>query len=86
MSIKRKKGAGRAGQCNFVPASVHVSRVVNRSQELSWLWMEMTSDDIKVIAHGINVADVKKLQDVGIYTCNGLMMYTKGEQLESVQL
>ncbi|KAI8029836.1 hypothetical protein LOK49_LG01G01708 [Camellia lanceoleosa] len=31
----------------------------------------------KLIAHGINVGDVKKLQDVGIYTCNGLMMHTK---------
>ncbi|CAL5357376.1 unnamed protein product [Camellia sinensis] len=30
-----------------------------------------------MIAHGINAADVKKLQDVGIYTCNGLMMHTK---------
>ncbi|GMP41920.1 hypothetical protein CsSME_00011848 [Camellia sinensis var. sinensis] len=25
----------------------------------------------------INVGDVKKLQDAGIYTCNGLMMHTK---------
>ncbi|KAI8008180.1 putative deoxyribonuclease TATDN1 [Camellia lanceoleosa] len=31
----------------------------------------------RVTAHGINAADVKKLQDVGIYTCNGLMMHTK---------
>ncbi|KZV54457.1 hypothetical protein F511_09772, partial [Dorcoceras hygrometricum] len=30
-----------------------------------------------VIAHGINAGDVKKLQDAGIYTCNGLMMHTK---------
>ncbi|KAI8026799.1 hypothetical protein LOK49_LG02G01352 [Camellia lanceoleosa] len=30
-----------------------------------------------MIAHGINVGDVKKLQDAGIYTCNGLMMHTK---------
>ncbi|GJV33362.1 hypothetical protein Tco_1393762 [Tanacetum coccineum] len=28
-------------------------------------------------AHGINALDVKKLQDAGIYTCNGLMMHTK---------
>ncbi|GMY06264.1 2-c-methyl-d-erythritol 4-phosphate cytidylyltransferase, chloroplastic [Fagus crenata] len=31
----------------------------------------------KLIAQGINVGDVKKLQDAGIYTCNGLMMHTK---------
>ncbi|CAL5392750.1 unnamed protein product [Camellia sinensis] len=31
----------------------------------------------KLIAHGINAGDVKKLQDAGIYTCNGLMMHTK---------
>uniref|UniRef100_A0A803MSX9 DNA meiotic recombinase 1 n=1 Tax=Chenopodium quinoa TaxID=63459 RepID=A0A803MSX9_CHEQI len=31
----------------------------------------------KLIAHGINAGDVKKLQDAGIYTCNGLMMQTK---------
>ncbi|CAL5356716.1 unnamed protein product [Camellia sinensis] len=30
-----------------------------------------------VIAHGINVGDVKKLQDARIYTCNGLMKHTK---------
>ena len=30
-----------------------------------------------VTAHGINAGDVKKLQDAGIYTCNGLMMHTK---------
>ncbi|XP_060215789.1 meiotic recombination protein DMC1 homolog, partial [Lycium barbarum] len=29
----------------------------------------------KLISHGINVGDVKKLQDAGIYTCNGLMMH-----------
>lgn len=28
-------------------------------------------------SHGINAGDVKKLQDAGIYTCNGLMMHTK---------
>ncbi|RRT62151.1 hypothetical protein B296_00016731 [Ensete ventricosum] len=27
-----------------------------------------------VIAQGINSGDIKKLQDAGIYTCNGLMM------------
>ncbi|KAL6522683.1 Meiotic recombination protein dmc1 [Orobanche hederae] len=31
----------------------------------------------KLTAHGINAGDVKKLQDAGIYTCNGLMMHTK---------
>ncbi|XP_019173889.1 PREDICTED: meiotic recombination protein DMC1 homolog [Ipomoea nil] len=30
-----------------------------------------------VTSHGINAGDVKKLQDAGIYTCNGLMMHTK---------
>ncbi|XP_074307213.1 meiotic recombination protein DMC1 homolog isoform X1 [Silene latifolia] len=31
----------------------------------------------KLITHGINAGDVKKLQDAGIYTCNGLLMHTK---------
>ncbi|KAG0580661.1 hypothetical protein KC19_4G190400 [Ceratodon purpureus] len=31
----------------------------------------------KLIAQGINAGDLKKLQDAGIYTCNGLMMNTK---------
>uniref|UniRef100_A0A1J3DGV1 Meiotic recombination protein DMC1 homolog n=1 Tax=Noccaea caerulescens TaxID=107243 RepID=A0A1J3DGV1_NOCCA len=31
----------------------------------------------KLIAQGINAGDVKKLQDAGIHTCNGLMMRTK---------
>ncbi|XP_021691994.1 meiotic recombination protein DMC1 homolog isoform X2 [Hevea brasiliensis] len=31
----------------------------------------------KLIAQGINAGDIKKLQDAGIYTCNGLMMHTK---------
>ncbi|KAH9299401.1 hypothetical protein KI387_031083, partial [Taxus chinensis] len=31
----------------------------------------------KLTTHGINAGDVKKLQDAGIYTCNGLMMHTK---------
>ncbi|WRX21049.1 DNA recombination and repair protein Rad51-like [Theobroma cacao] len=31
----------------------------------------------KLISAGINAGDVKKLQDAGIYTCNGLMMHTK---------
>ncbi|CAN1808181.1 Meiotic recombination protein DMC1 homolog [Linum perenne] len=31
----------------------------------------------KLISQGINAGDVKKLQDAGIYTCNGLMMHTK---------
>ncbi|WJX62209.1 Meiotic recombination protein dmc1 [Trifolium repens] len=30
-----------------------------------------------VISQGINAGDVKKLQDAGIFTCNGLMMHTK---------
>jgi len=32
---------------------------------------------VTVISQGINAGDVKKLQDAGIYTCNGLMMHTK---------
>ncbi|XP_057873539.2 meiotic recombination protein DMC1 homolog [Cryptomeria japonica] len=31
----------------------------------------------KLTVQGINAGDVKKLQDAGIYTCNGLMMHTK---------
>ncbi|GAV83096.1 Rad51 domain-containing protein, partial [Cephalotus follicularis] len=31
----------------------------------------------KLISQGINASNVKKLQDAGIYTCNGLMMHTK---------
>ncbi|KAK1309854.1 hypothetical protein QJS10_CPA08g00271 [Acorus calamus] len=31
----------------------------------------------KLISQGINAGDIKKLQDAGIYTCNGLMMHTK---------
>ncbi|EHA8592357.1 putative Meiotic recombination protein DMC1 [Cocos nucifera] len=31
----------------------------------------------KLISQGINAGDIKKLQDAGIYTCNGLMMQTK---------
>ncbi|CAK7327134.1 unnamed protein product [Dovyalis caffra] len=31
----------------------------------------------KLINQGINAGDVKKLQDAGIYTCNGLMMFTR---------
>ncbi|PNY04123.1 meiotic recombination protein DMC1 [Trifolium pratense] len=31
----------------------------------------------KLISQGINAGDVKKLQDAGIFTCNGLMMHTK---------
>ncbi|KAK4729585.1 hypothetical protein R3W88_022573 [Solanum pinnatisectum] len=37
-------------------------------------WFE-SSD--KLISHGINVEDVKKFQEAGIYTCNGLMMHIK---------
>lgn len=32
---------------------------------------------VLVVAQGINAGDVKKLQDAGIHTCNGLMMHTK---------
>lgn len=32
---------------------------------------------LAVISQGINAGDVKRLQDAGIYTCNGLMMHTK---------
>ncbi|KAF8038036.1 hypothetical protein BT93_B0788 [Corymbia citriodora subsp. variegata] len=31
----------------------------------------------KLISQGINAGDVKKLQDAGIYTCNGLLMRTE---------
>ncbi|AES96842.1 DUF4378 domain protein [Medicago truncatula] len=31
----------------------------------------------KLIFQGINAGDVKKLQDAGIFICNGLMMHTK---------
>lgn len=34
-----------------------------------------------VIAQGINAGDLKKLQDAGIFTCNGLMMNTKKADL-----
>ncbi|KAK3040574.1 hypothetical protein RJ639_029020 [Escallonia herrerae] len=37
----------------------------------------VSSLSIVFTAHGINAGDVKKLQDAGIYTCNGLMMHTK---------
>ncbi|KAH0646554.1 hypothetical protein KY284_034438 [Solanum tuberosum] len=37
-------------------------------------WFE-SSD--KLISHGINVGDVKKFQEAGIYTCSGLMMHIK---------
>ncbi|KAL3748958.1 hypothetical protein ACJRO7_010103 [Eucalyptus globulus] len=36
-----------------------------------------TIDKQTFISQGINAGDVKKLQDAGIYTCNGLMMHTK---------
>nr|XP_010324847.1 meiotic recombination protein DMC1 homolog [Solanum lycopersicum] len=31
----------------------------------------------KLISPGINVGDVKKFQEAGIYTCNGLIMHMK---------
>lgn len=37
----------------------------------------LISSVVAVISQGINAGDVKKLQDAGIYTCNGLMMQTK---------
>lgn len=30
-----------------------------------------------VIAQGVNAGDLKRLQDAGIYICNGLMINTK---------
>lgn len=39
-----------------------------------------------VISQGINAGDVKKLQDAGIYTCNGLMMHTKKVLESSAQV
>ena len=32
---------------------------------------------LAVTSHGINAGDVKKLQEDGVYTCNGLLMRTK---------
>ncbi|KAB5545046.1 hypothetical protein DKX38_013158 [Salix brachista] len=66
--------------------SVHVM-VVFRAEEQNQLQLvereEMDDEDDlfeaidKLINQGINAGDVKKLQDAGIYTCNGLMMFTK---------
>ncbi|KAG5415570.1 hypothetical protein IGI04_003137 [Brassica rapa subsp. trilocularis] len=36
-----------------------------------------TMNYLKRLTNGINAGDVKKLQDAGIHTCNGLMMHTK---------
>lgn len=41
---------------------------------------------LAVIAQGINAGDIKKLQDAGIYTCNGLMMHTKKVQRFLIQV
>ncbi|XP_063939112.1 meiotic recombination protein DMC1 homolog isoform X4 [Daucus carota subsp. sativus] len=57
----------------------------NRSEEQLQLVQREEIDDEeelfemidKLTNHGINSGDVKKLQDAGIYTCNGLMMHTK---------
>ncbi|KAK7259671.1 hypothetical protein RIF29_25284 [Crotalaria pallida] len=35
------------------------------------------ANGLKLFHDDINAGDVKKLQDAGIYTCNGLMMHTK---------
>lgn len=61
--------------------------VVFRAEEQNHLQLmereEMDGEDDlfeaieKLINQGINAGDVKKLQDAGIYTCNGLMMFTK---------
>ncbi|KAH7522245.1 hypothetical protein FEM48_Zijuj07G0118000 [Ziziphus jujuba var. spinosa] len=61
--------------------------MVRRSEEQSQLQLVEREDiedeeDLfesidKLISQGINAGDVKKLQDAGIYTCNGLMMHTK---------
>ncbi|XP_074307212.1 uncharacterized protein LOC141642332 [Silene latifolia] len=55
-----------------------------QSQEMQLVQREQLEDDEdlfktidKLITHGINAGDVKKLQDAGIYTCNGLLMHTK---------
>ncbi|XP_028751381.1 meiotic recombination protein DMC1 homolog isoform X1 [Neltuma alba] len=60
---------------------------ISRSEESSQLQLVEREDvedeeDLfeavdKLVAQGINAGDVKKLQDAGIYTCNGLMMHTK---------
>ncbi|PPD70934.1 hypothetical protein GOBAR_DD32185 [Gossypium barbadense] len=60
---------------------------LNRAEEASQLQLVEREDiddeeDLfeaidKLITAGINAGDVKKLQDAGIYTCNGLMMHTK---------
>ncbi|TVU27018.1 hypothetical protein EJB05_29596, partial [Eragrostis curvula] len=40
----------------------------------------------RVISQGINIGDVKKLQDVGIFTCNGLIVHSKKSLKESMDL
>lgn len=51
------------------------------AQTIFLVWYQVFVSDstflFSVISHGINAGDVKKLQDAGIYTCNGLMMQTK---------
>lgn len=42
-----------------------------------YIWKSSFGIFCAVTSHGINAGDVKKLQDAGIYTCNGLMMHTK---------
>ncbi|KAJ0963337.1 hypothetical protein J5N97_028459 [Dioscorea zingiberensis] len=51
--------------------SLFLLQRVSRSR---WI---VLGDPCKVIAQGINARDIKKLQDAGIYTVNGLMMHTK---------
>ncbi|TVU03522.1 hypothetical protein EJB05_50918, partial [Eragrostis curvula] len=40
----------------------------------------------RVISQGINIGDVKKLQDVGIFTCNGLIVHSKKSLKEIMDL
>ena len=40
-------------------------------------WYPCSVARLAVTSHGINAGDVKKLQEDGVYTCNGLLMRTK---------
>lgn len=53
--------------------------LANKLTIMLFHYIRKSSYDIlcAVTSHGINAGDVKKLQDAGIYTCNGLMMHTK---------
>ncbi|XP_076891621.1 meiotic recombination protein DMC1 homolog [Bidens hawaiensis] len=65
-------------QSKFENASVQIERTeslaVNKRGEID---EDLFEANDKLTSHGINAGDVKKLQDAGIYTCNGLMMHTK---------